>query len=313
MPRANDAPFGSTFAELEGRFARADAGSLPEGRSRGTALVLPASAIGRLIAGIVRLLFWQGKVFDADRRRLRNILSPASVLAVEAEVYEDESWFDHRPCIVLDYARTSRIASWIRDEIREVELGRYLGLIFVRGRRLPFGFWLSFPASGEMETPQTTERSFPLDQRDAAWAHEAPIRIQRVVDLPCSCDEAFAVLADHERWPSWFTGMRRVRIDGAAAGVDALRTVWVGPARVQERFVVWEAPHRLSFSIVASNLPGLEAMVEDWVLTERNGACRLTITIGAEAKKAVGAAAPLLREVLVRSTAGATGVVDALG
>ena len=34
--------------------------------------------------------------------------------------------------------------------------------------------------------------------------------------------------------------MKRVRIDGPSTGVGALRTVWVGLTRVQERFVVWD-------------------------------------------------------------------------
>src|SRR5438105_941760 len=35
-----------------------------------------------------------------------------------------------RSCIVLDYSHTSLVAPWIRDEIREVSPGVYLGIVF---------------------------------------------------------------------------------------------------------------------------------------------------------------------------------------
>jgi hypothetical protein len=47
---------------------------------------------------------------------------------------------------VLDYSRTSLVAHWIRDEIREVAGRTYLGQVFVRGRKL-LHFTLTFPPS----------------------------------------------------------------------------------------------------------------------------------------------------------------------
>ena len=47
-----------------------------------------------------------------------------------AQVYVGESWFDHRPAIVLDYADSSVLARHIRDEIREVDDGLYLGIAY---------------------------------------------------------------------------------------------------------------------------------------------------------------------------------------
>ena len=55
---------------------------------------------------------------------------------VRAKVYKDASWFDGEETIVLDYSKTS---SWppVRDEIREVAPGVYLGLVFWERRRSP--------------------------------------------------------------------------------------------------------------------------------------------------------------------------------
>ena len=52
------------------------------------------------------------------------------VKSVRAKVYKEASWFDQQETIVLDYSKTSRLAHKIRDEIREVSPGVYLGLVF---------------------------------------------------------------------------------------------------------------------------------------------------------------------------------------
>jgi len=103
--------------------------------------------------------------------------------------------------------------------------------------------------------------------------------------------------------------MRRVRIDGSASGVGALRSVWVGAARVQESFVRWDTNERLTFDIVASNLPGMAAMTEDWLLTEQSvDHTTLRITIGVEAAPLFRALAPAIRAAVKNSTSGAQGI-----
>jgi hypothetical protein len=54
-------------------------------------------------------------------------------------VYKDASWFDRKETIVLDYSKTSLIARRVRDEIREVAPGVYLGVVFWgKGKLLHF-------------------------------------------------------------------------------------------------------------------------------------------------------------------------------
>jgi hypothetical protein len=45
-------------------------------------------------------------------------------------VYVGESWSDHRPAIVLDYSETGILARHVRDELREVAAGLYLGVAY---------------------------------------------------------------------------------------------------------------------------------------------------------------------------------------
>ena len=66
--------------------------------------------------------------------------------AIVAQVYKAPSWFDGKECIVLDYSQTSLVASHVRDEIRQVEPGFYLGLVFWEKTKT-IHFALQFPAS----------------------------------------------------------------------------------------------------------------------------------------------------------------------
>ena len=49
---------------------------------------------------------------------------------IVAEVYRGESWMDGNETIVIDYSKTSFLAQKIRDEIREIEPGVYLGKVW---------------------------------------------------------------------------------------------------------------------------------------------------------------------------------------
>lgn len=136
-----------TGAELDERFGAGESGPPPRGRGAGVALVASGTRLGRALAAVARAVAWRGKEFAADGASLRNLLSPFGLRGITASVYEGESRLDGRPCVVLDYSSTSRIAGWIRDEIRRVGPDLYLGVVYVRGRRLPVRFALEFAGS----------------------------------------------------------------------------------------------------------------------------------------------------------------------
>jgi hypothetical protein len=129
--------------ELSKLFAAGRAGDTPNGHGRGTVLLGTGGLPARLAAGLVYALAWRGKVVDARRARLKNILTPLEIQAIKAVIYTQDSWYDGRPCIVLDYSRTSLIARMIRDEIREIAPGVFLGLVFW-GRHHVLDFTLDF-------------------------------------------------------------------------------------------------------------------------------------------------------------------------
>jgi hypothetical protein len=56
--------------------------------------------------------------------------------AIIAKVYKGPSWLDGKECSALDYPETSLVAGWIRDEIREIGPGLYLGRVYGAKKRL---------------------------------------------------------------------------------------------------------------------------------------------------------------------------------
>jgi hypothetical protein len=116
--------------ELDTLFGNSQSGEIPRGEADGTVLVAPGSKLEGPAEKLIHFMVWQGKVFDPQRGELRNKILPLGIKAIAAKVYKDPSWFDEKETIVLDYSKTSLVAHWIRDEIREVGPGVYLGLVY---------------------------------------------------------------------------------------------------------------------------------------------------------------------------------------
>jgi hypothetical protein len=116
--------------ELDEVFRQSPAGELPDGEADGTVLLAPGTNLAEPVSKLVGLIGWQGKVFDREAGELQNQIGPFGIKAIRAKVYRDTSWFDEKEAIILDYSKTSLVAQWIRDEIREVSPGVYLGLVF---------------------------------------------------------------------------------------------------------------------------------------------------------------------------------------
>ena len=131
--------------ELDDLFRASDAGPIPGGEAEGTVLVTPGTELAEPVARLLHLLAWKGKVFDPEKGELLNEVGPFGMKAVRAKVYKQASWFDDKESIVLDYSKTSIVAHWIRDEIRLVSPGTYLGIVYWERTRV-LNFALEFPA-----------------------------------------------------------------------------------------------------------------------------------------------------------------------
>lgn len=116
--------------ELDELFRRSPAGEIPDGEADGTVILAPGTNLSDPAAKVLHLVAWKGKVFDREKGELLNEVGPLGLKLIRAKVYKEESWLDGKEAIVLDYSKTSLVAQWIRDEIREVAPRLYLGLVF---------------------------------------------------------------------------------------------------------------------------------------------------------------------------------------
>jgi hypothetical protein len=130
-------------SQLDQLFRDSPPGPIPTGRARGTAILLPGTVIDRAIAALVRVLIWKGKVFSSATGDLKNRIGPLGTPLIRARVYQDQSWFAPGPATILDYSQTSLVARMIRDEIRQVGPGVYLGQVYWGKRRIAL-FMLEF-------------------------------------------------------------------------------------------------------------------------------------------------------------------------
>lgn len=129
--------------QLDELFRRAPPGNMPDGEGTGTVLIWPGTWFAKIFAWLTRCFLWQGKIFDAKGSSLRNRITVLGLPAIKANVYRAPSWLDSKDSIVLDYSKTSLLASKIRDEIREIEPGLYLGKVWW-GRKWLTDFIVSF-------------------------------------------------------------------------------------------------------------------------------------------------------------------------
>ncbi len=126
--------------ELDEIYRNSEAGTIPDGDTQGTA-ILAGSQHAEFAAKVARALAWKGKVFDlfsSDHHSgiLLNKISPIGLRCIVAKVYRENSWLDDKETIVIDYSKTSFLARAIRDEIREVEPGVYLGKVWWGKKRV---------------------------------------------------------------------------------------------------------------------------------------------------------------------------------
>jgi hypothetical protein len=132
-----------TQSQLDDLFRASPAGPIPNGEAAGTAIIAPDTKFSAPIAEFINLFAWQGKVFDAEHKLLKNRISVLGFEAIIASVYTGPSWMDGKDCVVLDYSQTSMVAHWIRDEIRLVSPNFYLGKVYWAKDRL-IDFCLQF-------------------------------------------------------------------------------------------------------------------------------------------------------------------------
>jgi hypothetical protein len=120
--------------QLDTLFSSSPAGPTPAGVADGMAIVAPGTPIASAVQPLLHLA-WRGKVFYPERGDLLNRIGPFGVLFARAQVYRGTSWVDGNEAIILDYSLSALPFRAVRDEIREVASGLYLGVVFWVGTK----------------------------------------------------------------------------------------------------------------------------------------------------------------------------------
>ena len=72
---------------------------------------------------------WKGKHFEEDGEFINQF---SGFKALESKAVLGESWFDGQPCIIMEYPPKTPLFGNLRDEIRQIGPGFYLGRIHER-------------------------------------------------------------------------------------------------------------------------------------------------------------------------------------
>lgn len=130
---------------LDTLFRESPAGPIPDGDTRGTLLAWPGTWLTKPLALLVRIIVWQGKVLDRREAVLRNKVTPFGLRLVKARLSVADSWVDGGDCVLIDYSKTSWLARMVRDEIRLVSPGLYLGVVWLWRKRVG---WFAIRSTG---------------------------------------------------------------------------------------------------------------------------------------------------------------------
>ena len=138
-----------------------------------------------------------------------------------------------------------------------------------------------------------------LEPRPLDWLATAPVRIELAREMSVSAAAAFAVVADHERWPDWFSQLKRVEVTGAPTGVGGQRRVALAGVVVDEVFIAWEPDRLFAFTVTHATRPMAKAMVEA-VQVEPLGddRCRVTYTQALEPYGWMKPMVPVMRRAM---------------
>ena len=119
-----------TQVELDELYKSAEAGPIPNGEGEGTIILPSGTQFTPEFAQFINTFAWQGKIFDASKMVLVNEITVFGLNAILARIIREPSLVDNKECIVLDYSQTSIVANRLRDEIRLIGPGLYLGTAF---------------------------------------------------------------------------------------------------------------------------------------------------------------------------------------
>lgn len=142
--------------------------------------------------------------------------------------------------------------------------------------------------------------AYPLRHVDDAFLQDAPLVVRSSVRLNAAPDAVWEALDSDRMW-SWLPVVDRLEWQSPRPhGAGSIRRLRLGGlVTVDEEFYRWDEGRRATFRVVGQSRKVLDALIEDFALTPRDGGTELTWTMAAAPLKGaglpLGLLAPLLR------------------
>ena len=107
----------------ESQFRAGTIGCGPDGQTRGT--VLYADGRHPRLKAHLQGVVWKGKTFHCDGTFTNRWVG--GVHAISATTSIEPSWLDGQPCLVMQYPPDTAVFDNVRDELRQICPGMWLG------------------------------------------------------------------------------------------------------------------------------------------------------------------------------------------
>lgn len=145
----------------------------------------------------------------------------------------------------------------------------------------------------------------PIAPQTLDWIDRAPVHVTRTRRIAAPPERIWEVVADHERWPEWFTALTTVEALEPSEGVGGRRRVRIRSLAVEEEFLAWEPGRQFAFTVTHATTRAIRSMVEDVRLTSAGDAATTVSYTQAIEPMAARVTAPLLRRSVPRTLDGA--------
>lgn len=121
------------------------------------------------------------------------------------------------------------------------------------------------------------------------WIDSAPVCVEESIDINAAPAEVWKHIADHVRWPEWFTALDQVDITGMPTGVGGQRRVTARRMAIDEVFTAWQENEHFAFAATSSRFVFLTTLAESIRLEPTDAGCHVVYRQGLQARRGFGA------------------------
>ncbi len=136
---------------------------------------------------------------------------------------------------------------------------------------------------------------------------QAPLRAAVSLHADVDAGRLFEILAAAAATPKWALPITQARwLSPAPFGIGSRRVItFAGRLVGHERYIAWEPGRRLAYSLETTNVPGIEALAEEYrIIPSSGGGCELSWTLAVGMRGRLGvfavAARPFIHAALWR-------------